>query len=88
MKFNSEESNILETFVGRTQELNTIHSWLINKNSLPVFVLGPRGVGKTALCKAYSKIYQDFYSDIAFIGSSQLYNPSSCSSSSGFGLMY
>ncbi len=47
------DSDWPNNFVGRDLELERIRSMLRRASRFPVFLIGPRGVGKTALCYAY-----------------------------------
>ena len=76
MNLSSYVPTLRDTFTGRSRELSILHNWLRDKNPLPVFVIGPRGIGKTALCMAYSEIYRDSYSDFIHLSCSSIYEHS------------
>lgn len=62
--------NIAQLFVGRQRELAIIEGWF-EKDSRPVFVIGPRGSGKTSLLYMYAHQNQDRYAKQIFVSGSQ-----------------
>ncbi len=52
-------------FVGRDQEMNAIHSALLNNDV--VFLHGIGGIGKSELAKQYAKKYSDEYESVIFV---------------------
>lgn len=52
-------------FVGRNQELETIHNKMKNRNKL--FLVGMGGIGKSEIAKTYCNIYKDKYDVIIWV---------------------
>jgi len=70
----SDDTPILSRFVGRAEEMESIHTAL-SQMKRPVMLLGPRGIGKTTLAKCYEHRYRDFYTKTAFLSLSALNGP-------------
>ena len=55
------------TFIGREEELRTIHHKLFNEGNLLLLVNGEGGVGKTTLAAQYYHTYQHLYKHTAWV---------------------
>lgn len=49
-------------FTGRERELHALHEMLRESGGIPAFLVGPGGVGKTALARTYAARYASAYS--------------------------
>jgi len=59
-----------EIFLGRDEDLHAIHELLFQKNINLLFITGEAGIGKTTLASEYYHRYQDHYTHMALILSS------------------
>lgn len=67
-----DANTLLNSFVGRTSELAMLHRQLQRRGRQPVFVLGPRGIGKTALIRAYALAKRETYFDVVNVSAAQI----------------
>lgn len=62
-------------FVGRDGELRLLEQMLSQSVGSPAFVVGPSGVGKTALCRAYEQLHGQYYRGSVFCSAAQFGSP-------------
>jgi hypothetical protein len=62
-------------FAGRDQELRRLDQMLGQSGGSPAFVVGPAGVGKTALCRAFEHFHGKKYSGSVFCSAPQFASP-------------
>jgi replication-associated recombination protein RarA len=60
---------------GRDRELRLLEQMLDQSGGSPAFLVGPGGVGKTALCHMYAQTRGEKYSATIFVSVSQFSSP-------------
>jgi antiviral defense system Shedu protein SduA/AAA domain-containing protein len=68
-------SLLRETFTGRNHELGLLDQMLDESGGSPAFIVGPAGVGKTTLCRAYELFQNKKYAGTIFCSASQFASP-------------
>jgi predicted AAA+ superfamily ATPase len=68
-------SLLRKTFTGRNHELNLLDQMLDKSGGSPAFIVGPAGVGKTTLCRAYEIFQNNKYPGTIFCSASQFASP-------------
>jgi len=72
---NEPLSLLREVFTGRDHELGLLDQMLDESGGSPAFVVGPAGVGKTTLCRAYEVFQNKKYPGTIFCSASQFASP-------------
>jgi len=73
--FGSSPETVTPFFVGRQRELQLLDQMLAHSGGSPAFLVGPAGIGKTALCRAYLQLHSAAYSGSLFCSAAQFSSP-------------
>ena len=60
-------------FSGRQAELSLLQNLLLDHTGVPVLLIGPRGIGKTALCQFYARNYRESYWGTTFFSAQSVF---------------
>lgn len=70
------ETEIGKIFTARTRELKQLHATLNTLKPKPIIIVGPRGMGKTALLYMYQRQFKHEYAGTTFISGQQIFSVS------------